>query len=275
MNASIETGKRSILNTWQFKFFAGSVVVLLAVLVKAFVITPKLFNSFTSFNGWMDWLTNVGPYSAGYVTVHNGINEFSGISLSSVGIKAYAGTFISILFTFVLAPTFFFFVRNTLRSISADEQGTRFVFRVMTILAGGWCVVYAGFTMATFMATSWVFPNMKSENELSRYKNDVTNTMLELSYKLRQYYILPIEKGGGGNSFRNNGRLITFDDIEPQKRTTLGSIRIYRSDSDTILLVHFVGNKLSTQPWDDQTIDHVVEYEMTVTPANHILNKLH
>jgi hypothetical protein len=275
MNESIDIKKKSIVSSWQFMFFAGSVFVLMAVLVKAFIAIPQMpFNTFFAFRGWMDWLEHVAPYSAGYITVNNGIAEFSGKPLSEVGLMSYVSVFISFYFTFVLAPATYIMLRKKIGSYAAQEKRTPLPLRILVTITAGWCLLYSGFALATFFASSSVFSMMKSDNAMSQYRDDVARQLVDISFKAQQYYIYPVADGGGGNSFLKGKRSVKLDDLGFKETTSLGRFIMLPSETDTAIQILFLGNKIiPKQPYKPKDSDHLVEYELTIYPANYIITQ--
>ncbi len=69
-------------------------------------------------------------------------------------------------------------------------------------------------------------------------------------------------------SFFRNGKKMSFRDLGIPDTSWLGEFVMVQTESDTIMKVLAVGNRIAMKPrWNMKGKDHVVEYELTLSPS--------
>lgn len=254
-------------------FFFTCVAILIATLIKVFVWIPPRFGN-TAFNFLAKQL--IAPSVAGGITVSYGINDFQGTPYPPVEFLTYATTYCSLIFTFVFGPVTFLAIRKRVHALQSIGKGPTVLFRTGYILYSTWLIFFSGIFIASAIGAYSVQKTMWSDNTISKYRDDVITEMYYIRSTAQLYYLLPVNAGGGGRSFLKNGERITLSDLRYKEVTPLGRFLLYHQRSDTILYLHFIGNKMGTLVTDDVPDEiNPVEFEMMIMPSSYYLKTLH
>ena len=274
MNGSTEQTNRSVLRSGAFLFFAASVIVLAIVLITVFIPVRKFLpflpdGTFLAYRGWTDWLQHFGPYSAGWLTMQNAINEFQAQPPAGAGWGMMAGILATLIITFAIAPVTFLWLSERMRRMDLPNgSAIRFVMRALTVASAVWCFLIAGTMIAAFWGRTSSAAELHGRTEEDQYRDAIAHRLQVITYTAQQKFLLPAEMGGGGMSFFRNGKKMSFRDLGIPDTSWLGEFVMVQTECDTIMKVLAVGNRIAMKPrWNMKGKDHVVEYELTLSPS--------
>ncbi len=254
-------------------FFIGSVVLLLIVVAFRFFINQFQFIS-DRFGSIASYL--VSPAIAGKVTVQQGIAKFSGDPLPVLEMGDLLTTYISLILSFVAGPTAFIFLWKKKKESNAVGLQSSLPLRIGYGISVAWVVLMPALIITFTSVSSFVFSEMKRENALSQYRDDVMFTLATISDKAQQYYILPVQEEGGEKSFLKENKPLILKDLGFEPKTSLGRFILYRQKSDTTLYLHFIGTKIGAMNEDFiPEVTHTVEYEVSISPSKYFIRVLH
>ncbi len=267
MNGSTDRQTRSIFATWQFKFFAASVLLLLFALAKAFDLLPSLriFSELMILPKYV-----MAPVIAGGVTVKNGIAEFSGNAPEMLDWTMYGSVFVSLLVVFVLLPAGYLTMRKMIHSRAVAGTPVSRLLRTASIVTAVLILLTVSLVTSGFLVSRTLFSTIRQDNAVNRYREDVMHRLAEIAFAARQHFYLPERLGGGEGRFEKNGRTIVLEDLGFSGRSPLGRFILHRGPNDTTIQVIFYGNKnIYDRSTNDEEYSRLIEYEMTVTPSRH------
>lgn len=254
-------------------FFLCSVFILLITLIKVFVWIPPQFGS-----SLRQWVARefIAPVAAGGIIVGYGINDFQGTPYSAIGFQTYCTTFLSILIPFVVGPVAFLSIGKRLKEIRSAGTIPSVLIRSGYAICFLWMIVVAVYFITATKSSYAVNQFMRNDNAVSKYRDDVVDGLSAICNAAQLYYILPPEHGGGGNTFLKNNRPLILSDLGFEKSTPIGRTILYQQNSDTILYLHFIGNRIGESNTNGNSeITHVVEYEVTISPSKYNINKIY
>jgi len=266
MNGSTEMKQHTMLSTWQFKFFVACVLTALVIVLRTFHLVQ--FSAGQQI--YLSMMRNLAaPIEAGRITVANGISDFSGSPLAIVGWSPYLKVLFAIWFTFVVMPTGWIVLRINREERNASGLPIPSWMRIGTGLTAVWVIVFTLSIVGTLFAARSVYSTMQQDNNLSRYRNDVTDHLSMISYTAQQYYILPSPDGNDGDSFTKMNTPVSLPGLGFKETTELGRTVLYGGGNDTTLHLLFIGNRMSEFDCADPAIGDVVQYEVMITPQRY------
>jgi hypothetical protein len=269
MNVSIDHNRKPLMSTWQFKFFIGSILILLGVLMTVFNVRP--FRLMVTLFGQAGQHL-FPPISAAGITVKNAISEFSAHPYEPLGWVTYLSAFMTLCLTFVAGPTVYVMLRRRMIARRNAQQPVSRTLRTMAVITASWCILFSSAITAAYIAADSVFPIVKSDNALAEYRDQVTEQLALISFKAREFFALPESDGGGGDSFTRGNTPVTLRTLGFKERSELGRFILTAGESDTTMRLFFFGNRVAPgKPWESQETDHVIEYEAVISPSRHTI----
>jgi len=265
MNETIKTNSGSPWSSFIVQIFIGLMVLLLVMYAKFYLnmrfhdISIALFKPLS-----------IDLWFAGHNTLQQAIDEVNGRSLPIVKFGTYLSMFISFLFLFVVNPILFIFSRKKLNNYRLEQKEPLAIVRIGYFISFAILIAIPANTIASAIALNSHFEYFKKMSAEQKYQQvDVRSELWKIVFKAQQYYILPIEEGGGGKSFMKNGKPVSLNDLGFEERTSLGRFILYQQKSDTTLYLHFFGIRVSSRfSYSDPNIVNVVENKVTIYPSD-------
>ena len=145
------------------------------------------------------------PVVAARSTLELAINEFSGSPVTRMAGWEYLGAFINLVLIWFIAPTVFLF---GWRSLAAGESGGTALTKgkragvvLGFVLGGAFTATILIANVPGYLAHRSVFHSVQKEEALQHERDDMFNAAQRVYYDAYQYFILPKDMGGGGNSY--------------------------------------------------------------------------
>lgn len=268
MNETIKAKVDLKWSSFPVLFFIGAVVLLLVVYGKVYLhiryhdISTAVFKILT-----------IDVWSAGSITVQQGIAEFTGQPMPTVKLGKYLSMFGSFLLLFVINPVLFILTRKKIYNNKLEQKKSSLIVRFCNYVSLAILIIIPAITISTVITTNSLFSQFKEMNIETKYREDVKRELSTIIFKAQQYFILPVEEGGGGKSFLKNGTPLSLKDLGFEERTSLGRTILYQQKSDTIIHLLFIGNRKGTINTSyNPDIIHVVEFEGTIFPSRYKLD---
>ncbi|MDP1675301.1 MAG: hypothetical protein Q8L88_00430 [Bacteroidota bacterium] len=263
-----ETIKAQVVPKWSsypIIFFIGSIVLLLAVYGKFYlhirfhdilIIIPKVLS--------------IDLWSAGGITVGQAVAIYNAQPMPIVKLGTYLSMFGSFLFLFVVNPILFIFSRKKLNDNRLKQKESLAIVRIGYFIVFAIMVIIPVNAITSTIVLNSHFERIKKMSVEQKYQQvDIRSELSKIVFKAQQYYILPVEEGGGGKSFMKNGKPVSLRDLGFEERTPLGRFILYQQKSDTTLYLHFFGIRVSSRfSFNDPNIVNVVENKVTIYPSD-------
>lgn len=265
MNETIKTNTGDSWSSIFVIFFIGFIVLLLTI-YGIFYLHMRFHDIWVA----LFKILSIDLWFVGHNTLQQATDEVNGRTIPIIKFGTYLSMFISFLFLFVINPILFILSRKTISAPKLDQKKSSLIVRVGYYIC---LVILIGVpvnTITSAVVLNSHFERFKKVSVEQKYQSvDVRNELLTIVFKAQQYYILPVEEGGGGKSFLKNGKPISLSDLGFEERSSLGTTILYQQKSDTILHLHFFGNRISSRNnSNDPEIIHVVEYKVTIYPSD-------
>ncbi len=265
MNETIKTNTGSPWSSIFVIFFIGFVVLLLTV-YGIFYLHMRFHDIWVT----LFKILSIDLWFAGYNTLKQALAEVNGQPMPIVKLGTYLSMFISFLFFFVVNPILFILSRKKINASKLDQKKSSLIVRVGYYIC---LVILIGVpvnTITSAVVLNSHFERVKKISVEQKYQSvDVRNELLTIVFKAQQYFILPVEEGGGGKSFLKNDKPISLINLGFEEKSSLGTTILYQQKSDTILYLHFFGNRISSRnKSNNPEIINVVEYKAIIYPSD-------
>ena len=218
-----------------------------------------------------DFLTRPDVRAAQIITSY-AISEFQGNPIMDVSLKSSLHMLFTIVLNFVLAPIGLFLCWRSIVIEYSQPQGMetkrKYLWMRRIIMAGSGMIltlVLIIYIAAAFLGAS-IFRTLQYENAVDRNRAYVVYELNDVGAKAVQYYLLPVQAGGGGLSFHSQGEAgregwVTLKELGVPKATSAGSYSFRKVENDTIAFLRGIGNvRLSDGTYP--------EYEIRITPLS-------
>ncbi len=266
MNETIKTKADFKWSSLPVIFLIGSMVLLLAVYGK-FYLHIRLYDISTV----LFKVLSIDLWFAGNNTLQQALAEVNGQPIPIVKLGTYISMLDSFLFLFVVNPILFIFSRKKINNNKLEQKKSSLVVRIGYVISVAILIIIPANTITATVVLNSHLDRFKKMSAEQKYQQvDVRSELSKIVFKAQQYYILPVEEGGGGKSFLKNNKSLTLSDLGFEERSSLGRTILYQQKSDTILYLHFFGNRISSRNTsNDPEIIHVVEYKMIIYPSDY------
>ncbi|MBI2428911.1 MAG: hypothetical protein HYV29_08975 [Ignavibacteriales bacterium] len=265
MNETIKSNAGSSWSPFIVKFFIGSVLLSLMVYAK-FYLHMRFYDIWVA----LFKILSIDLWFVGYNTLQQALTEVNREPIPIVKIGTYLSMFISFLFLFAVNPILFLISRKKLNNYRLEQKEPLAIVRIGYFISFAILIAIPANTIASAIALNSHFEYFKKISaELKYQRVDVKSELWKIVFKAQQYYILPVEEGGGGKSFTKNGKPVSLNDLGFEERTSLGRFILYQQKSDTTLYLYFFGNRVSSRfSYSDPNIVNVVENKVTIYPSD-------
>ena len=265
MNETIKTKADLKWSSFPVIFLIGLMVLLLIVYAKFYLHMRFLDISIALFK-----VLSIDLWFAGHNTLQQAVEEVNGRPMPIVKFGTYLSMFISFLFLFVVNPILFIFSRKKLNDNRLEQKESLAIVRIGFFISFAILIIIPANTITATVVLNSHFDRFKKMSAEQKYEQvDVRSELSKIIFKAQQYFILPVEEGGGGKSFLKNGKPVSLNNLGFEERTSLGRFILYQQKADTILYLHFFGNRISSRNIsNDSEIFHVVEYKVIIYPSD-------